>query len=446
MGKGNSPLLLLPLLALVAAIFPFALNVRSLAGGNEMGQGGAVLTSAEHPSKDLPESDLAQSRAVELVRAYLDSQQQTPQPAANDPRKGYTLDFIIATVPDPIDSRLPYFFDSFLDSIQRASESAGYLLDRFDLRWTRQSESGKQPSDPRRPTDYEREPSLLLLRNSSDRKLLLIFLVGETPTSGIHKLAMASALEQIASFFPWGPGHNKLPNPFPQPAVSGSASVIKVLGPSFSGSSASLQFALQTWLDQASEASEGPHIRFRIVSGTATAINPVDFENIGDGRQASFNAVVPPDVDAMQELIQYLESFGQHKIAILSEGNTTYGQQIRSGTAHAFPDVLTLPFPLHISQLRTASEKMRRSKQPPTSDVTSTPSTLLPLPEEDNFSAKETPEFFSPLEVTSAELVLSNLLSTLSREDIHAVGILATDVRDTIFLSSEVRRHCPATL
>ena len=443
MGNSNPLSLILPFLALFAMI-PFALMVRPSSTSSDLGRG--TFAAAGKQEEDQAGSGLAQNRAAQLVEDYLDAQPGTAEWPQNDPRQKYTLDFIIATVPDPIDSRLPHFFDSFLDSIQRASEFAGYVLDRFDLLWTARPESSRQEGVHRRIAKYAREPSILLFRNPEGHKLLLIFLVGETPTNGIHKLAMASALEQIGDFFPWGPGHGKLPKSFPQPAPSGSATVINIMGPSFSGSSPSLEFALRTWLSKVTKYSGAPCIHFRIVSGTATAIQPKEFSRIGDGDQASFNAVVPPDADAMQELIGYLQTFGQSKIAILSEGNTSYGQQLRRDTAKSFPDVLTLPFPLHISQLRAASARQQISKQPAASDVSTTPSTSLPLPEEDNFTAKETPPFFSPLEVSSAELVLSNLLSTLSREDIHAVGILATDVRDTIFLSREVRAHCPATM
>jgi hypothetical protein len=445
MDNSNPPLLLLPFLALVA-IIPFALKVRSPATSSELHQGNVYVSAGEQGSTVQPSAEVDQSRARQLVQEYLDAQPGMAEWPEKDPRRKYTLDFIIATVPDPIDSRLPHFFDSFLDSIERASESVGYVLDRFDLRWTERPGNSSQAGGPRSLKNYEQEPSILLFPNPSVHKLLLIFLVGETPTNGIHKLAMASALDQIGDFFTWGPGHGKLPKSFPQPATSSSATVINILGPSFSGSSQSLGFALRTWLSQVSKVPGAPRIRFRIVSGTATAIHPQEFAQIGDGNQASFNAVVPPDADAMQELIGYLQTFGQRKIAILSEGNTAYGQFVKNDTAKAFPDVLTLPFPLHISQLRVAAEKQLRSKQQLTPGVSTTPSTSLPLPEEDNFTPKETPPFFSPLEVSYAELVLSNLLSTLSREDIRAVGILATDVRDTIFLSHEVRDHCPATM
>ena len=57
-------------------------------------------------------------------------------------RTGYAIEFLIATVPDPVSSRLPHFFDSFVESLESAAEASGYTLDRFALPWL---EKGKGP-------------------------------------------------------------------------------------------------------------------------------------------------------------------------------------------------------------------------------------------------------------------------------------------------------------
>jgi hypothetical protein len=38
----------------------------------------------------------------------------------------YHIDFLIATLPDPGSSHLPRFFDSFVESLERAAEASGY--------------------------------------------------------------------------------------------------------------------------------------------------------------------------------------------------------------------------------------------------------------------------------------------------------------------------------
>jgi hypothetical protein len=54
------------------------------------------------------------------------------------PPSGYgEIEYLIATVPDPKDTRLDHQFDRALDAIRRALESADYTFDRFWLPWDR---------------------------------------------------------------------------------------------------------------------------------------------------------------------------------------------------------------------------------------------------------------------------------------------------------------------
>jgi hypothetical protein len=119
----------------------------------------------------------------------------------------YQVEHLIATIADPKDSRLDYLFDRNLDAIQRAIEAPGYVLDRHWLPWKKQQNpqaqgltAPPQPSrililtspdqvrtlPPRMHPDYTRKPGVILFRQiKGDRgKLLVLFLVGETPTRG----------------------------------------------------------------------------------------------------------------------------------------------------------------------------------------------------------------------------------------------------------------------
>jgi len=439
MDKSSTPALLVPLLALLAIAFPFAMNHRSPGSSSDKNPQ-AIQPAAQQPKRS-PGNGLPPHSAAKLIEDFLHARSDQGAWPDRDPRSKYSLDFIIATLPDPVDSRLPYFFDSSIDSIQRACEASGYVLDRFDLAWSEKVGTDAAATATTDTPRYRRDPSLLLFRSPDERKLLLVFLVGETPTSGLHKAAMAGALRQLADFSPWGPDHNKLPEELRHLAAAGSGSTIKIMGPTFSGSAVSMDFVLRDWL----AALGHPPVHFRIVSGTATAIDPREFSLIDDGGRLTFQAVVPPDSIAMPRIIAYIQSLGYTRVAMLSEASTAYGQT-NMRDARLRTAVLNLPFPLHISQLRTLSEKQRLSQQKPNSELGSSPTASIPLDEGESSQPKETPRSFSPLEVSSADLVLSRLLSTISREEIHAVGILATDVRDTIFLAREIHQHCPSTL
>jgi hypothetical protein len=193
MDKSDTPTLLVPLLALLAILFPFAVSVRSPSPPAE-----GTLQAKQRTKEEgrATRTELPTHSAASLIEDFLHahSDRETSWPL-RDPRSNYSLDFMIATVPDPVDLRLPYFFDSFLDSIQRAFEADGYVLDRFHLAWsepppkTAETEAARQPDNTPR---YRWRPSLLLFRkpatdtDQADRKLLLVFLIAK---GEVEKLA-----------------------------------------------------------------------------------------------------------------------------------------------------------------------------------------------------------------------------------------------------------------
>ncbi len=406
--------------------------------------------------------------AKDLVAEFLFSRpDEAANPSGQAANQAYGIEFLIATVPDPIDSRLPNFFDSFAESIGSAAEAAGYALDRFVLPW--KEESGKSQSEA--PLDRqllaESHPGLILFRNPHSNMLLLVFLIGETPTTGIHKQALFSALDQMAQFYPWDPRHAELPPRFPKVQPADLLDTLRLMGPAFSGSAISLRFLLDSWL----ESRNLPNLRFRIISGTATAIDPDWISHAGHG-QATFQATVPPDIETLQTVACYIQRLGYPRIAILTEGNTAYGQnlareftatgkvgrKVRTGEKESappkmvcrdtpeVPQILNLPFPLHISSLREqAAQKTGTEEQASSGTESSKPATTAAEPEE-TVQPREVLPSFSDLTVQSARLTLSNLLSTIARERYSYVGIVATDVRDVTFLAREVRWHSPATV
>lgn len=163
----------------------------------------------------------------------------------------WAVDSIIAAVPDPVESALGNQFDNFLDAIQRALADSHYALDRFRNPWPLPAAGGESfgaykkgsyggaDSDTIAKPAYATEPGMMLFRDSQGRRLMVVFLVGETPTRGIHKSAFKNALGQaleIANAHPSIPPADR--------TAKGSGAVIKAMGPSFSGSADSMKFAL----------------------------------------------------------------------------------------------------------------------------------------------------------------------------------------------------------
>jgi hypothetical protein len=136
---------------------------------------------------------------------------------------------LMATLPDPIDSHVGWTFDPALEAIESGVAASGYVLDRFFIPdW-----------DPSAPSEqgiakqhlHERWPGLVLFRSAADKsELLMVFLVFETPTAGVHQAAFVSALRQMVQMTQLG---------------RRKETVLPILGPTFSGSSDSIRRALQ---------------------------------------------------------------------------------------------------------------------------------------------------------------------------------------------------------
>jgi hypothetical protein len=374
---------MITLLAALAVLYPVSTATRTpapnAAPATELSKGKAGASASEQGSPDFP-------TARDLVSEFYLNDEGTQSSSGHSPEPGYTIDFLIATVPDPVSSRLPHFFDSFVEFLESAVEASGYTLDRFALPWLEKGDAAHEDIHSWHRTLYESAPGLILFRNPQDRKLLLIFLVGETPTTGIHKAAMISALNQMAQFYPWDAKHLELPSGFPQ--VSQPPDAVRIMGPSFSGSAVSLRFALDRWGESRGSI---PGLRFQIISGTATAIESAWLSQAAQGR-ATFQATVPPDVETLQAVACYIGSLGYPKIAILTESNTAYGQnathqgaagKVASGEKQAgcadggdVPEMLSLPFPMEISRLRIAANSVT-PQSPPADSGSGNPAPVL---------------------------------------------------------------------
>ena len=413
MGRRGPSIILIPFLAAAAAIHPLTLYRREPALALAS-QSPKAFSREPEPGKGSGEKTEEARRytAKRIISQFLGTLPDGEWPDG-DPRSKYRIHFLIATVPDPIESRLPIFFDRFLGSIQRAAERAGYVLDRFDLPWRppalriegsketigAQSErqrrnAQEKDSNPDERPIYQTNPGLLLFRKSQSSDLLLVFLVGETPTAGVHKTALSEALDQVAWSCRW-PHHGReaLPSSFPTPSCSG----INLLGPSFSGSADSLDFTLNDWLNLMGDRQKP---KITIISGSATAIDPKVFPRIVSRGRASFKATVIPDEAALSSFRLYLARLTGNahraKVAWLTEGNTAYGASARDFITNEQPQapkalkITPLTFPLHLSQLRSQAEKARRAQSESSPQFTTKPSLLLPLPLDETGEQKET--------------------------------------------------------
>jgi hypothetical protein len=125
---------------------------------------------------------------------------------------------LIATLPDPNHCSSGYLFDEGLTALQRGVESQGYVLDRYSFPWTEKSVTPRPALDLELwfpgalrfrvatddPPRARNQPGLIVFRSTQERStqetetespLLLVFLVLESPISGLDKEALAESLD-----------------------------------------------------------------------------------------------------------------------------------------------------------------------------------------------------------------------------------------------------------
>ncbi|MGE5345183.1 MAG: hypothetical protein ACM3JH_04435 [Acidithiobacillales bacterium] len=350
---------------------------------------------------------------------------------------------LVVTVPDPVDSILDYAFDRTLDAVQRAVRVNGYLLDRYSLPWLDRV-AGRSAPDADRRGPRERPPGVLLFRRvhsprsrggDLDARLLVVYLVAETPISGIQRTPLTLALGEARTIAEHAAGGEADP-----PRIA-------LLGPFFSGSAFSLRYTLQSWARAAGGAT------VTIVSGSATRDSNrelLTFEDEVTRLVATFTATVAPDGITKRRLYGYLKDLGVDfgRVALLTESNTAYGLAPESSSPEmpsedAPEPGVSITFPMHISQLRAAYARDKLLE--PFGDATGTAqgTRTLDLPLGEAGRRRDAVPSVSELSSASDELSLAAILATLSRLRIQYVGLMATDVRDKLFLARQIALNCP---
>lgn len=345
--------------------------------------------------------------------------------AAQLARGDLRLQFLLATAPEP---RLG--FDGAVEAMSRAIEAAGYTLDRYDLPW----EPGGPPKGS--PPCYEQHPGAALFLHLPDpkipgdpRRLLLLYVIGETPISGIHKPAFLRAIKEMQHLRTLVPSTS-----------CPSCETVRLVGPAFSGSVTSLEVLLDAL----------PELSFNILSGRATngQIRPRLLAHSNSRRTVRFQATVIPDDVLQAEFFRYLrDTLGvdEHDVALVTESSTVYGQGViaQNTPFRSHGPRMTLPVPLHISRLHSALAKRTPTAKRDNSDslltnLTATPPQLL-----DDTQRTDVFPALSERTLAAEDRALAHILSTISAEKIHYVGILATDVQDKLFLAYQIRTYSP---
>ncbi|MFO0908710.1 MAG: hypothetical protein U0794_10180 [Isosphaeraceae bacterium] len=420
-------------------------------------------------------------------------------------------EFLIATVPDPLDTRFAYRFDAVVDVLQMAAEARGWTFDRFWLPWW---PSGRQvndrselriPADERAGAPHVRQPGMLLFRKPTRgaageapaSRVLIVWLVGETPTAGVAKEALATCLETQRVYHDAREAARRAPGVpdrlldlraltvlgmtvadsggfVPALARWSGASwlgaepkadterVIRIVGPNFSGSQTSIEQTIRGWLAasraedlQAQPLGRPPAWTIAIRSGSANRLTFDAFEAAiasgAPGTRVHVDSTLIPFPVMMRQLFAFLGRLNGGralgKVAILAETDTAFGQlpgqeELESWVG-ANTTVTTMQFPFHIAPVAVAYGQGDGPGKSGNATLVR-PSSRLALPAGEMGQPREEVPLLSPATTTPiGEFVTAKLLETVSTEQFRYIGIVASDIRDVIFIARLIRQYSP---
>jgi len=368
------------------------------------------------------------------------------------PAARQNLRFIIATVPDPIHTRLGYIFDRQIDAIQEAVQANNYLFARSWMPW--------DPKDHPEDTDFhirlqqesyqdskEAYSGLMIFRparrsrdnlKTDEQYPLFVFLVGETPTQGINKGQFRMALRAA----------NEICKSADDCQTPNREKSLYILGPMFSGSLYSLNALLK-------ELAPSRFSNVTVHSGTASSYDQISWFQDSLEREEKEKLILPVNFRTFQESSDYAlahflrltcdEGYRPEEVAVLSEDETAYGsaerqppsgESDRQGKACADPlKVVHLYFPRNISQLRSAYQQDLQDQAGQNNQPRSAPRSTLQTNLDDNGSDDDTVAPYSRIQTPlSQEAVMLSISSSLKEHHIQFVVLEATSSLDSLFL------------
>jgi hypothetical protein len=227
----------------------------------------------------------------------------------------YRTEFVIATLPDPVHTHFSLLFDRLIEAIQEGAQDEDYEYDSSWLPWETQESSflflKDQDDAEDRKEKREAQPGILIFRGSSEdsghspyQRALIVFIVGEESTSGIHRQQFENAVAWITAL--------------QQPSDKRTA--VAILGPTFSGSFSSLADLLAKTRGANSLNAGGG---FSVYSGSASGQK--DGMIFANQKGVRFRSFVQDDTTALEWMCRYFGRQFFNKLAILSEDETAYG-------------------------------------------------------------------------------------------------------------------------
>jgi|GEM_PF-4565150 len=461
------------------------------------GQNQVASRPAPNPSADSKDAEKTLDSLVSILRSesrkIRELQRQngpngasmTPQSNGSSQARPMSSKTLVGIVPDPKSSGIAYQYDSALFGIRSAFAEENFVIHSHSIPWSGDAKDGRSANDKTKESVSEtgRLPGVILFRKpfgengkfyeaganridvKSPFELGLVLLVPEKPLAGIDIAVFLKALE-IAEFL------NDAVTTDEKDGVAEQPSPIRIFGPTYSGSDVSMLQTLRHWTKRQAkrnlnksrkpDAPEAtPSGRRRVVmlwhNGDALKFEPATYEIPVEGSHDThliqYRTFGPRDRDYVEALTHYVRKslappVWNKKIAIVSEGSTTYGANFKAKIANEGTDESTgfkffnYRYPLNIAEMRRRVEKAK--KQGDDANLRIRTAEQLELDLGNDRGSDELIDYAVPeYSVNVDELRILRVAEDINYRRIRFVIIRSSDVRDLIFVCEFFREHCP---
>jgi hypothetical protein len=333
---------------------------------------------------------------------------------------------IVATVPDPLHTRMTLFLDGQIEAIERSMQAARWEFAGQWLPWSDHFNGGERDINERLRQRRlqrmgEQMPGILIFRSAVGgfpaRSLLFIFLVPETATSGISGKPFFAALNLAA-------------------ALASPKNKIGLLAPTFSGSFSSLTALIKEW-----QAAHSLDTRLSDVVYSGAVSHKAYADAFKVSTRLNFHAGGVDTQDYQKVFCEVLDDYhiAPFNAALLKEDETGYSNSFDPATQCG---VRTYVFPRDISRLRNAYQEENTSVRDPYMD----PSWNLNFSIRDPNSGEDSIPTFSEVQTPlTQDATVISIAQEFKRSGTEIVFIAAANTLDTLFLMRAIRRNAPDT-
>ena len=389
------------------------------------------------------------SQPLQLIQTFLGNIDPAPHPLPS-------IKVLFVTVPHPIETHLASAFDHNIDALQSGIQAAGYVYDSSYIPWAIHEARESFDDDEKElasKRDEDTVPGILLFRQSGRvadtySHGLLVFLLTEKPTQGIaiNQVPNAISILRLSDISLTGP--------------------IRFLGPSYTGSFASLVSVVRT-IHKANPTGY-VLIRSGSVSGGAPAASMM--EEIAKqlpGAKIDFGSAQPDNSYWTIAALETLERIGisQGSVATLSENESSFGHisvfgsnslfssgsssgrvsgheaskwQTKESDTEQTSGMWSLSFPRDISSLRAGYQQQGILQN---RSITQPWNKVLQLSGSDESEGDTVKSFGGSSTIAVLESILFGISEFLKKHAIRAVIIVATNEEDRYFLSEFIHAH-----